>query len=70
MYQTLEHTQSGVRAVAPSRRPSSLVRTGSRQSSNAVPSLTGLGLRRKWNTLRYVLLGTGAYAPPIGKFNV
>ena len=28
------------------------------------------GLTHVLNTLRYVLFGTGAYEPPIGKFNV
>lgn len=71
MYQTMDHTQPGVGTMAPSVVSSSLVRTASRQSGNAfTASPIGFGLRQKWNTLRYVLLGTGAYAPPVGKFKV
>ncbi len=70
MYHTLENTHS---AVTSSRRtiPTPLLNTPSadlRASSTGFHP--GLNLRRKLNTARYVLFGTGKYAPPVGKFNV
>ncbi len=71
MYQTLENTHSGAAAVPSPRRTASTPKLNqpfavSREDSAAVH--TGLHLRRRFNTIRYVLLGTGPFAPPVGKF--
>lgn len=73
MYQTLENTHSGAAAVPSHRRTiaTPILNMPSAGSRADVTGLhTGLHLRRRFNTVRYVLLGTGPFAPPVGKFNV
>ncbi len=78
MYQTSRNSiltaAAGVASEANVRRSTGLadarigpVSTNERTASRVGPSF---GVTHVLNTLRYVLFGTGAYAPPIGKFNV
>ena len=71
MIQAIDHSQSSGKVADSRAIPSSFIKTDSRQAGSvSAAHRPGSGLRRKWNTLRYVLLGTGAYAPPVGKFKI
>ena len=72
MYQTLENTHSGAAAVTAQLRtvPTPILKASTISRADATSVHTGLHLRRKFNTLRYVLLGTGPFTPPVGKFKV
>ena len=70
MYQVLKDatltTGSGPRSSG--RANSTVVAAPASSATNKVEARSGL--RHGWNVLRYILFGTGAYAPPIGRFHL
>ena len=73
MYQTLENTHTAAAVVTSPRRtvPTSILgKPFAVLGADSTGLQTGLHLRHKWNTARYVLFGTGKFTPPVGKFHV